>query len=199
VGSSISFVVHDIGSGVDTTTLDVYLKQGTSIWELVVSSGIAQTGYGLTLGGTLTDTTVAITHTSNFAYNSNIQIRIVVADLAANELDTGIDYSDFTTELRPPPPDPTWEHVIKYNIYYRPLGGVGWILANNVPRPHNIEGNVYWISNLTEGVVYEIGIIAGIVEDGDFVPLMPQALHGAKGVGDLDTIFTYPVFRITPG
>ena len=87
--------------------------------------------------------------------------------------------------------------MIKYNIYYRPTSRPDWIKSNPEPLNHNPEGNVYVIPSLAEGVTYAVAIVAGIVQNSRFVPLMRQPLTPADiGAGDINIVENFPRYLV---
>lgn len=67
--------------------------------------------------------------------------------------------------------------VTKYNVYYSTNEEGPWIKANNILLNDIPSGNSYTITGLTEGVLYYVIVVGGILnEQGVWVPLSGQAL-----------------------
>lgn len=75
---------------------------------------------------------------------------------------------------------------IKYNVYYATQSNGPWTLSNSTPLDHVSGGAEHTVTGLKYGSVYYISIVGGIIQDGEFVPLMTQHIrpgsHSASGI-----------------
>ena len=89
------------------------------------------------------------------------------------------------------------EHLIKYNIYYKPLHRTNWIKSNPEPLNHDPEGNEWSITDLSPGVTYYIAIVAGTLVNGEWVPFGSQSIvRRDRGILDVQTINNYPHYIV---
>lgn len=66
---------------------------------------------------------------------------------------------------------------IKYNVYYSTTPDGPWTKANTVLISDNSSGNSYTITDLTEGVLYYVMVVGGILDDfGNWIPLSGQPI-----------------------
>ena len=77
---------------------------------------------------------------------------------------------------------------IKYNVYYSTSPTGPWTLDNPVPLDNVQGGTGYTITGLKKGAIYYVSIVGGIMQDGEFVPLMSQPIRPgpmqASGIGE---------------
>ena len=66
--------------------------------------------------------------------------------------------------------------LIKYNIYYSISPKGPWILANETPVEDLPSGNSFTISNLQQGTVYYVTVVAGIEKLGIWYPIAGQSI-----------------------
>lgn len=184
----IEFDIIDEHSGVDRDTITVSVAGLDAI-----INGVFQTPL---FSGTITSITygyhVIIIPRDEFSEYQTVEVIVSASDLKLppNVL-TGHTWSFETGTLQIP------EHLIKYNIYYKPAHRINWIKSNPEPLNHNLEGNEWDIVNLSPGVTYHIAIVAGILVDGEWVPFGPQSLVArSRGAGDLEIIENYPYYIV---
>ncbi len=78
--------------------------------------------------------------------------------------------------------------ALKFNIYYKTDLSEPWILANNTPIDHDIEGNEFTVSGLKPDTRYYLTVVPGILDDNNnFVPYLNQAIGPTDfGVTDIN-------------
>jgi hypothetical protein len=74
---------------------------------------------------------------------------------------------------------------IVYNVYYSTASEGPWTLSNETPIAHLDAGNTYSVSGLKIDVIYYFLIIGGYMNNGNFIPLISQAIgpDGTKASG----------------
>lgn len=79
---------------------------------------------------------------------------------------------------------------IKFNIYYSSKEKGPWTLANPIPLD-NVPGALqqYVVSGLTMDATYYFSIIGGVIEGGEFVPLISQPISNTPtGAGWINKV-----------
>lgn len=175
------------GSGIDRDSIWVSVDG-----EDVLINGVAQGGWQVGFVGISHGYHINIIHPEHLPGLSNIEVQVQCSDLATVPNIMSIYSWNFYTQSEYGPP-----HSIKYNIYYKAAHRPDWILSNSEPLNHNIFGNQWVIRQLEEGVTYHVAIVAGIIVNGEWVPLSDQSLvRKDRGVGDLNIIKNHPYYVV---
>jgi len=76
---------------------------------------------------------------------------------------------------------------VKYNVYYSTQPNGPWTLSNTTPIDHVDGGGEHTITGLKYNSLYYVSIVGGIIENGEFLPVMSQYIrpgsYGAAGIG----------------
>lgn len=188
IGTNIEFDIVDYDTGVELSSI-VITVDGIA----AVTNGIVQTSQFF---GEVTETTggyhVFLNPKEDFPAFADVIIKITASDkrLIPNTL-TEYVYTFQTGSDEIP------DHIIKYNIYYRPIHRPDWRLSNPEPLNHNLNGNTWVITGLETGASYYVAIVPGTLVNGTWKPLIHQSLKREhRGAGGLNIVENYPLYKV---
>ena len=178
VSSAIQLSILDTAYSVIQSSIQIWIDE-----SLAYSNSSFQDGFSGSVTPSGSGYVFNITIEDSLRYEAIIEVAIEAEN--NNSEEARLTYS-FETTLN-----------LYYNIYYAITEDSPWKLSNSSPLLHDITGNEYTITGLQTGVPYYVSIVAGRMEEGQFVPLIGQALpRTQRGIVDISGAKSYPKYII---
>lgn len=178
VDSHVQLSILDTAHSVVQSSIEIWIDEllaySGSSWQDGFSGSVAPSGSGYVFDITIED---------DLRYEATIEVAVEAEN--NNSESSRMVYS-FSTTLN-----------LYYNVYYAVTEGSPWKLSNSSPLLHDVTGNEYTITGLQAGVPYYVSIVAGRMEEGEFIPLMNQSLpYASRGAVDISGAKGYPRYII---
>lgn len=180
VESDIELSILDTAHNIVISSIKIWVA------EAIAYDGTAggfQTGFSGTIISSGSGFDLVITPSDILDHESTIEIAVEADN--DNSDHTRLVYS-FSTSLN-----------LYYNIYFSTSSTHSWKRANSIPLLHDQTGNEYTISGLQGNVPYHISVVAGRMDNGEFIPLIDQPLGSeSRGALDIFSVRNYPKYII---